>query len=109
LISGEIALAERRDGDSGVEIRLGDLEERVEIAAFLATLASINLVVWSAVLPIAGAIARTDPAQQPCRSGSPAGWRDRSAGRSSDLPAVSLQPTTMRCNHHSDFINHTDG
>jgi general secretion pathway protein G len=63
LISGGIALPERgQDGDSGVEIRLGDLEERVEIAAFLATLASINLVVWSAVLPIAGAIARTDPA-----------------------------------------------
>src|SRR5581483_8138157 len=52
-----------RTGD-GCELRLDDLddiERRVEVATFVATLASVNLVVWLTAAALAGALPMPSP------------------------------------------------
>src|ERR1700675_815646 len=51
-----------RDAGNGAEIRLDDLEEGVEIATFLACLASVFLVICAMVLPLMAALARSNAA-----------------------------------------------
>jgi hypothetical protein len=54
-----------QDGGKGTEIRLDDLEEGVEIATFLAGLASVFLVIWAMVLPLMAVLANSNTAGPP--------------------------------------------
>jgi len=59
-------------GDDGVDIRLDDIERRVEIAAFLASLASVNLIVWAIVLVVAAIMPGDNPARLYLLTSAPA-------------------------------------
>ena len=58
--------------DDSVEIRLDDIERRVEIAAFLASLASVNLIVWAIVLVVAAVMPDDNPARLYLLTSAPA-------------------------------------